>query len=321
MVSIVIPNYNGSSLLKKCLVRIEKLYASSNFVYEIIVVDNGSVDDDYSWISRFSYATFVKLDKNYGFSRAVNEGIYLSKMKYVLLLNNDTIICKNFLENLVYAIEKDKKIFSVSSKMVQYHNPNLIDDAGDEYNILGWTLKVGDGENISKYKKERKVFSTCAGAGLYRKSVFKKIGYFDENFFAYMEDVDISYRAKIYGYYNVYCPTAKVYHYGSATSGSRYNEFKVRLAAQNNILVPYKNMTSIQLILNSPFLILGFLVKYIFFRKKGFGEYYLTGIKDGFAKMPDVKKVKYQKSHNKNYINIQLELYKNTIKFILSKLG
>ena len=102
-----------------------------------------------------------------------------------------------------------------------------MDDAGDEYTILGWTCKVGDGKSPDLYTSERETFSACAGAAIYRKDILDKLKYFDENFFAYMEDVDISYRARIWGYKCVYCPEAVVYHLGSGTSGSRYNEFKI----------------------------------------------------------------------------------------------
>ena len=132
-----------------------------------------------------------------------------------------------------------------------------MDDAGDEYTILGWTRKVGDGKSPDLYTAEREIFSACAGAALYRKNILDEIGYFDENFFAYMEDVDISYRARIKGYKCVYCPEAVVYHFGSGTSGSRYNEFKIRLAARNNVYVPYKNMPLPQLVLYGFLLLAG----------------------------------------------------------------
>ncbi len=105
--------------------------------------------------------------------------------------------------------------------MVQYQNRDKIDDAGDEYTILGWTKRVGYNKSSNNYNHQREIFSACAGAAIYRKSVFDKIGLFDENFFAYMEDVDISYRARIHGYKCIYCPEAVVYHRGSGTSGSQ----------------------------------------------------------------------------------------------------
>lgn len=317
-ISIVIPNYNGRKFLKECF---NTLMLQTSHDFEIILVDNDS--RDYSVEFTTKYYPFIKiivLDKNYGFAKAVNEGIKQSVGEYVVLLNNDTQVHTQWLEELVYSIEQDEKIFSVSSKMLQYHDRNLIDDAGDEYTLLGWTLKVGDGGVENLYSKKREVFSSCAGAAIYRKKVFNKIGYFDESFFAYMEDVDISYRAKTHGYKNLYCPDAIVYHIGSATSGSKYNEFKVRLAARNNIYVPYKNMPLLQLIINFPFLLIGFFIKYLFFLKKGFGKVYLEGIQEGLRTLHKIETVKYENQNLSNYIKIEIELIKNTFKYLFSKI-
>jgi GT2 family glycosyltransferase len=226
---------------------------------------------------------------------------------------------ENWLEELIKCIDTDEDIFSVCSKMTRYDDKNLIDDAGDEYNILGWTLKRGDGQPISEYNKVQEVFSSCAGAAIYRRSILEEIGSFDEHFFAYMEDVDISYRAKIYGYKNIYCADAHIYHIGSATSGSKYNAFKVKLAARNNVYVPYKNMPMIQLIINLPFLFIGFLVKYLFFMKNGFGKEYKEGFLEGIKTLNKVSKVEFKFKNMKNYIRIEWALAINTFKYIIYK--
>ncbi len=317
-VSVVIPNYNGIDYLRPC---IDSLGEQTYIDFETIIIDNASIDDTYKWIpEQYPDILFKVLDQNYGFSRAVNEGIKLSRGEYVLLLNNDTIVEKDFIAELVKEIEKDEKIFSVSSKMIAYTDHNIMDDAGDEYTVVGWGYKIGDGRSVECYKQRAKVFSACAGAALYRAKVFDEIGYFDENFFAYMEDVDISYRARIYGYYNTYCPDAKVYHIGSATSGSKYNEFKVKLAARNNIYVPYKNMPLLQLIINIPALLLGMIVKCLWFRKRGFEKIYIEGIKEGFSTLHKIQKVPFKFSNTINYIKIEYLLIKNTFKYIKLKL-
>ena len=317
MIDIVIPNYNGSKYLKKC---INSLYTQTYSNIRVIIIDNGSSDSDYKWLKDYKNLIFKKLDKNYGFDKAVNEGIKLSNSKYVVLLNNDTVAKENWLEELIKCIEKDENIFSVCSKMIMYNESNIIDDAGDEYNLLGWTLKRGDGQHISKYNKTEEVFSSCAGAAIYRRSILDEIGYFDEQFFAYMEDVDISYRAKKHGYKNIYCANAQIYHIGSATSGSKYNSFKVKLAARNNVYVPYKNMPILQLIINLPFLALGFLVKYLFFIKKGFGKEYKEGFIEAIKTLNKVNKVEFKFKNIKNYIKIEFLLIKNTFSYITSKI-
>lgn len=251
----------------------------------------------------------------------MNEGFKVSRGEYVLLLNNDTVLEPSFLREIRQAIEVDYKIFAVSSKMISYHNRNIIDDAGDEYTLLGWTLKCGDGKPVEAYTKPREIFSACAGAALYRKSIFDEIGYFDEHFFAYMEDVDISYRARIYGYQNTYCPTACVYHIGSATSGSRHNAFKVKLAARNNIYVPYKNMPWIQLVINIPFLSVGCLIKWIYFTKKGLGKAYRQGFLEGLMGVGKIEKVPFKWKNSKHYLKIEVLLVLNLIRYVKEYIG
>ena len=127
--------------------------------------------------------------------------------------------------------------------------------------------------------------------------------------FAYLEDTDIGYRARIYGYENWYAPDAVVYHVGSGTSGTRYNHFKTRYSSRNNIYLIYKNMPLLQIILNLPFLVAGFLIKFLFFALKGMGKEYLAGIKNGFSISMNHRKVPFSVKHLPNYCKIQLELW------------
>lgn len=317
-VSIVIPNYNGLKYIKGCM---ESLYRQSFQSFDIIIVDNASQDGSCEFIAEnYPKEKLISLKQNYGFSKAVNEGIKTSNSQYVVLLNNDTEVDKFWLENLVNCIEKDEKIFSICSKMIRYSERNKIDDAGDEYNILGWAYKRGDGVSINKYDSDCEVFSSCAGAAIYRKAMFNEIGYFDESFFAYMEDVDISYRANICGYKNMYCSSAKVYHIGSATSGSKYNPFKIKLAARNNLYVVFKNMPLLQLLINLPFIILGHIIKFIFFAEKGYMQDYMNGLKEGMKSIKKISKVKYRNKNVINYIIIEWKMIINTFKYIIYKL-
>ena len=312
--SIIIPNFNGKQFLKTCLDSISKQNCSS---YDIIIVDNASSDGSVQYISE-NYPEFalIQNEDNRGFAAAVNQGIMISSSEYIFLLNNDVELEPVCISNLLKCIEKDENIFAVSSKMVQYKDRSKMDDAGDEYTILGWTRKVGDGKSPELYNAKRETFSACAGAALYRKSILDEIGCFDENFFAYMEDVDISYRARIWGYKCVYCPEAVVYHIGSGTSGSKYNEFKIKLAARNNVYVPYKNMPWPQLALNVIFLLAGYFIKYLFFFRKGQGNIYLNGLKEGFSSLGKLEKTKYENKNFINYLKIEWFLVKNTVKFI-----
>lgn len=312
-VTVIIPNYKNIAFIKDCLKSLE----NQNYAFEIIIVNNSSQDGSNEYIKNdHPEITLIENNENLGFATAVNQGIKASKSEYVFLLNNDTELDSNCISYLIKCIDKDKNIFAVSSKIIQYHDKSKMDDAGDEYTIFGFTKRVGYGKSPELYNKEREIFSACAGAALYRTSVFDEIGLFDTNFFAYMEDIDISYRARIYGYKCIYCPQAIVYHIGSASSGSKYNKFKIRLAARNNVYVPFKNMPWPQLALNFVFLLIGYFIKYLFFIRKGYGSVYLDGLKEGFNSYRKLEKVKYSNRNFINYLKIQWILIKNTLKFI-----
>lgn len=313
-VTIVIPNYNGKHFMEPCLSSLsEQTYKD----FHILVVDNASSDGSIEYMEEnYPDIELIKLQKNFGFSKAVNIGIQHSRTPYVILLNNDTTVDTRYVEEMVKAIEKSPKIFSVSSKMIQMYHPELIDSAGDLYTLLGWGVCRGCGRPVSNYQKYDEIFTACAGAAIYRRSVFDEIGYFDENHFAYLEDIDIGYRARIYGYYNMYCPTALVYHVGSGTSGSKYNSFKVKLAARNNLYLNYKNMPALQLVLNFIPLAIGYFVKYLFFCKIGFGKDYKEGFIEGLQTAKLQKKVKFQFKHLGNYLVIEIDLIKYTFDYI-----
>ena len=309
-VTIIIPNYNGKHFMEPCL---KSLAEQTCKDFKILVVDNASTDGSVEYMKKeYPEIETLVLDQNYGFSKAVNVGIRHADTPYVLLLNNDTTVDPHFVREMIRAIERSRYIFSVSSKMIQMYHPELIDSAGDLYTAIGWGICRGAGRSITNYTEDCEIFSACAGAAIYRRELFKKIGYFDENHFAYLEDIDVGYRAKIYGYKNVYCPSALVYHVGSGTSGSKYNAFKVKLSARNNIYVNYKNMPVLQLLLNLLPLTTGYLVKWIFFLKIGFGKEYMEGIKEGFATCKEQKKVSFNPLHLLNYCKIEVELIANT---------
>lgn len=307
--SIIIPNYNGADYIAAC---IDSLKRQTYGNFEIIVVDNCSKDGSADAVERdYPEVRLKRLDQNYGFSRAVNEGLRLSKAPFALLLNSDIEADVHFVESLVNAIKQDEKIFSVASKMIQMKDREKLDGAGDLYSALGWAYARGKGRSAAGYNKPCRVFSACGGAAIYRRSILDEIGWFDEFHFAYLEDADIGYRARIMGYRNVYCPDAKVYHAGSAVTGSRYNDFKVRISARNNMYLIMKNMPVLQIILNLPFLLLGFTIKALFFIILGYGRPYLSGLKRGYILCRQARKFPYSSRNLKNYLIIQLELWIN----------
>lgn len=311
-VSVVIPNFNGIAFLDSVLASLEGQTLNN---FEVILVDNGSTDGSCSFVTaNYPWVHLIELSENFGFCGAVNAGIRAAKAPYVLLLNNDTEVKEDFVEEMLAAIRRHKNAFSCGARMVQYHDRDKLDDVGNYYCALGWSFARGRGKDIHAYETEDRIFSACAGAAIYRKKILEKIGYFDEEHFAYLEDMDIGYRARIYGYENWYAPKAIVYHVGSGTSGSRYNQFKTRYSSRNNIYLIYKNMPLLQIILNLPFLVAGFLVKFLFFAVKGMGKEYAAGIKNGFSISMKNKKVPFRMKHLPNYCKIQLELWINIVR-------
>ena len=313
-VTVVIPNYNGSAYLPACLGALRRQKYQD---FHTIVVDNGSSDESRELVKRdYPEVRLITLPENRGFCGAVNIGIRASRTPYVILLNNDTEAEAGFVGGLLRAIRKDARRFSCSAKMVQFHDRDRIDDAGNYYTALGWAYAWGKGRPQKDYCRERKIFAACAGAAIYRKDVLDRIGGFDEVHFAYLEDVDVGYRARIQGYVNVYAPEAVVCHVGSATTGSRYNSFKVQYSAQNNIYLIYKNMPFFQIVLNLPFLAAGFLIKFLFFVKKGLGKDYLTGLKRCLKICEISIKVRFSAGNFCNYCKIQAELWLNIARIL-----
>lgn len=303
-ITIIIPNFNGLNYLKPCL---DALKQQTLRDFDLLVVDNGSTDGSVRWLQEQGIDA-VFLPENTGFSGAVNIGIRKAVTPYVILLNNDTEAEPDYAARLLEEIERSPRIFSVSPKMVQMYQKDLLDDAGDMYSIMGWAYQRGVGRAAGLYNRPGNIFSACAGAAIYRRAVFEEIGYFDEMHFAYLEDIDVGYRAKIAGYYNRYCPFARVYHAGSGTSGSKYNPFKVRLAARNNVYLNYKNMPLPQLLFNGIPIIAGICGKYLFFRKLGFAGEYLAGLREGLLTLHKTRKVPYRRENLGNYLAIEWEL-------------
>lgn len=312
--TVIIPNFNGKEYLRQCLLSLAKCQPSD---FHTIVVDNGSTDGSVELLKEeFPQIETVLLSENTGFAPAVNIGLERTKTSFALLLNNDTTVEPDFVKQMEDALAQRKNAFSISAKMVMMQDHTLLDGAGDLYCALGWAFALGKGKKAAEYyTKPARIFSSCGGAVIYRMDVLNEIGMFDENHFAYLEDVDIGYRAKIHGYENFYEPSATCYHAGSGFSGSRYNEFKVNLSSRNSIYLILKNMPLLQIAINLPFLLLGFLTKIVFFVKKGYGYTYCKGLLKGFklffSKEGRKNKVPFQWKYLLNYLRIEAELLWN----------
>jgi GT2 family glycosyltransferase len=240
-VTVVIPNWNGERFLEICL---GSLRTQTFRDFKPLLVDNGSSDGSVAFVEEnFPEVRVVRLPENLGFSAAVNAGIKASKADLVALLNNDTEVDPGWLEALVRAADDHPEAGFFASKLVDFNDRRLLDGAGDAVRRSGLPYRLGHGEiDRGQFEREAFVFSACAAAALYRRSVFEEIGLFDEDFFSNCEDGDLSFRAQLAGYRCLYIPDAVVYHIGSASTGGKRSPTTTRLGTQNGINLLVKNL-------------------------------------------------------------------------------
>ena len=215
-ISVVIPNWNGKEYIGKC---IDSLLNQS-LRPRIIVVENGSVDGSLEYLEEhYPEVELVVNKKNLGFAGGVNSGIRkVMNGDYIALFNNDAVADKDWLEELVNVMDSSKKTGIATSKILD-QGGKTIDSTGDMFTVWGLPYPRGRGELVTeKYDGETNVFAGSGGASIYRVSMLKEIGLFDEDFFAYYEDVDVSFRAQLAGWKVKYVPSAIVYHQIGATS-------------------------------------------------------------------------------------------------------
>ncbi|MBI3584164.1 MAG: glycosyltransferase family 2 protein [Nitrospinae bacterium] len=246
-VSIIIINRNGERFLSGC---IESVKNQSYNKIEIILIDNVSTDKSLSFVKEnHEDVTIIANSNNEGYSKAANTGILKSKGEYILILNPDVILDLKFIENCLTAIKRDEKIGSVSGKLLRFRT----DDSHDFIDSTGLILcqdirrPLDRGQNQrdnGQYDKEEYIFGVNGAAPFYRRAMLEdvKIGneYFDEDFFAYYEDVDIAWRAQLLGWKCYYTPFAVAYHYRSYLKAEKGNSGGIH-AVKNRYLLYLKN--------------------------------------------------------------------------------
>lgn len=222
-VIIIILNWNGWQDTIKCL---ESINRNNYSKYNVIVVDNASHDESVIQIEEYiqkvknikksaADITLIKNNKNYGFAGGNNIGIRRvinsTNSKYILLLNNDTTVDKNFLDELVKLAEADETIGSVQSVLLK-PGGTIIDSIGQE--LTTWSARdIEMGSKYEEFNDNREIFGACAASALYRRSVLEDVGLFDEDFFVMYEDVDLSWRIRLSGYKSLLAANSIVYHH------------------------------------------------------------------------------------------------------------
>ncbi len=240
-ISVVIPNWNGKDEIGKC---IDSLLTQS-LEPHIIVVENGSTDGSLEFLQKnYPQIELVVNQKNLGFAGGVNSGIQRaldSGAEYIALLNNDAVADKDWLKHLAAVLDEHPKVGIATCKLLNA-DKSRVDSTGDFYTT--WGLPYPRDRNVSAESAQNKageVFGASGGASIYRTSMLREIGLFDKDFFAYYEDVDISFRAQLAGWKVFYEPKAEAYHQ-QGVSSNKIKGFTTYQTFKNFPLLFWKNI-------------------------------------------------------------------------------
>ena len=266
-------NWNGQEFIPECLESIEKLAYPVN---QVVVVDNASSDDSVKIIkSKFPDVKIIENETNLGYSRGFNKGIEYSIANgadFILIMNNDTVIDKNALNELLKTIESDKKIGFVSGKVLDYDVPNQIQTLGrpsDNFTLIS-DVHVGSGERDSNQYKSPMEYDFIDDVFLLvRKEVIAEVGGYDDSFFLYYEETDWCSRVRKAGFRIICNPLAKIWHKGSLSTGGGMNSVKRYWLSRNQYLFIMRNGNEFQrlyftirnILITLPTLIISYSIK------------------------------------------------------------
>jgi GT2 family glycosyltransferase len=239
-VAVIIVNWNAGELLMRCLRALE---AQTVRPKKIFVVDNASSDGSCDHIARdFPNVTLVQLDKNMGFAAGNNIAARKADgCDWIALLNPDAFAEPEWMEALVRAAERHPEYAFFGSRMLMADMSELLDGVGDVYHVSGLVWREGHGvQAAGAYLEEREIFSPCGAAAMYKRPVFIEADGFDEDYFCYVEDVDLGFRLRLLGHRCLYVPESVVFHKGSALTGKR-SDFSIYHGHRNLVWTFVKN--------------------------------------------------------------------------------
>ena len=257
-VSVVVINYNGEDLLKKFFPSVNN-YTNKD-ISDIYVIDNYSSDKSLEFLNnKYPGVNLIKNKKNYGYAGGYNRGLKNIKSKYVVLLNNDVEVTRNWLDIMIEKMEENNSIGSCQPKILSYTNKKKFEYAGacgGYLDLLGYPYCRGrifdfTEEDKGQYDDDKEIFWSSGACIMLRNELCQKIGGFDESFFAHMEEIDLCWRLKAEGYTNYCFPESKVYHLGGGTLNYD-NSKKTFLNFRNNLFMLAKNENRLSLILKIP---------------------------------------------------------------------
>ncbi len=236
--SVIVPSWNGVRFLPTCL---DSLRAQTYSDLEVVVVDSASTDESVALVRRdYPEVRLIALTENRGFTGAVNAGIARAKGTLVALLNQDAEADPRWLEEMARAAFAHPEAGAVACKIMLFDRRDRFHSAGDNYRLDGIAVNRGVWQkDEGQYDTETEVFGACGGAAAYRRRVLDEIGWFDESFFMYCDDVDLAWRQQLAGWRTVYAPRAVAFHRLSASGGGVTASY---YTGRNTIYVLVKNM-------------------------------------------------------------------------------
>lgn len=269
LVSIILVNWNGKAYIGECLRTLGNITYRP---YEVIVVDNASIDGSVSYIKQsFPKVRVIENKKNIGFAQGNNTALPITRGKFVLLLNTDTTVDPRFLTQLVESIQRDESIGVVQPKVLLASEKERIDSVGAFFLPTGLLYHFGREkiEMMPQYSHPMKIFTAKGVCMLIRKSVIDNIGLFDPDYFAYFEETDFCMRVWLSGFSVWYEPKARVYHQGGAAFGKEITPFIYFHSVKNMVCTYLKNLSLFRCFTTIPSLVIFHLLGMVFFFFKG----------------------------------------------------
>ena len=254
-------SYDGRHLLEVILPSLARQRFRD---FEVVVVDNGSRDDTVVWLDRhWPDVQIVSLPDNVGVTAALNVCARAGRGALLGLFNNDLELEPDCLGELVAALREHPQAGWAGAKLRDFEQRDVLDGSGDVFTWAATGGRRGHGErDAGQYDEPRAIFGACGGAAVYRRATLEQVGEFDEDFFAFYEDVDWNLRAQLAGFSCRYVPSAVVYHMGSATIGRGLSDFTRYHLWRNALWIIAKDLPATALVRHAPQLLLGQLVNF-----------------------------------------------------------
>ena len=289
-VGVIIVSWNSFDTLKRCLTAL----AYQNTVpFRTLVIDNNSENAPAALSGEMPPGTrYIRLSENMGFARANNLGIQLlDDCDWIALVNPDAFPMPDWLSELLAAAYTHPQYSSFASMTLMENIPDSVDGAGDSYHMSGVTWRKGYGiPKVNMRLVCEEVFGACAAAALYSRDSLTQVGGFDEDFFCYLEDVDLAFRLQLRGYRCLFVPTAMAHHIGSTSTGGRRSDFSVYHGHRNLVWTYLKNMPGSLFWLFLPMHLIVNVISMALFAITGRADVILRAKRDAIREVPKMWK-------------------------------